>query len=291
MNLIKPHRLEKGQTIGLVAPASPTNEPEGVRFAIEVVESLGFRVKPGPHLFDRNGYFAGQDRDRADDINRMFADNEVAAVIAVRGGYGSSRLLPYLDYDLIGNNPKAFIGYSDITALLHAIHLKTGLVTFHGPIAATTFTPYTLAEFKKVLMFPQDKTQLGAPPEFEASAGNVERKNRLTPFVSGCVRGPLIGGNLTLMTHLLGTPYEPDFNGKLLILEDIDEYNYRLNRMLTQLWLAGKFEAVAGVVFGKFTRCGPQLSVDQQLFAGGSASRTLPGSRHSDPARSNDRPR
>ncbi len=252
MNIIKAKRLEKGQTVGVVAPASPCNETKQIQFALEIIESLGFRVKAGKHLYDRHGYLAGRDADRAADINAMFADDEVDAIICLRGGYGSARILPYLDYELIRSQPKVITGFSDLTALLNAIYVKTGLVTFHGPEAETTYTPYMLAEFKKVLMQSAANLVIGSPPAFTAAEGNVEWHNRLTRIVSGKVQGQLIGGNLTLVVDLLGTPFEPDFRGKILFLEDCGMTTDEVDRRLSHLWLAGKLQEVAGIVFGKF---------------------------------------
>src|SRR6266478_1301774 len=215
MPLIKPRRLAPGQTIGLVAPSSAPNEPERIRFAAETIESLGFRVRSGAHLRDRDGYLAGSDADRARDINAMFADDAVDAIWCVRGGYGASRLLPALDYELIRRKPKALIGYSDITALHMAIQRHVGLVTFHGPVAWRAFTPYTLGGLRRVLW------------RAEAPA------------------------------HLVGPPYLPDLRGSIVFLEDVEEAYYRVDRMLTQLWLAGALDGVAGMVFGKFTDCDP----------------------------------
>lgn len=255
--LIRPQRLRKGDRVGLIAPASNAWEDEDIRFASDVLASLGFEVKHGDHLFKRHGYLAGRDEQRADDVNAMFADESVQGIFALRGGYGTPRILPFLDYHLIAKNPKVLMGYSDITALLHAIHVKTGLVTFHGPIAKQVFKPYTLAEFKRVLMEPQAGIVLGSPPPFEASEGMVEYENRLTRIVGGKASGPLIGGNLSLMTKLLGTPYSPDYRGKILVLEDVGEEPYRVDGMLTHLWLAGKLQQLAGIVFGKFTDAMP----------------------------------
>src|SRR5512139_1158499 len=179
-SIIKPRRLTPGQTIGITTPASPPNEPEGIRFAIDIVQSLGFQVKPAPHLIDRFGYLAGEDAARAEDLNGLFKDDEVDAIFCVRGGYGSSRLLPVLDYEAIHAHPKILLGYSDITSLLLAITHKTGLVTFHGPIAGQQFSPYTLAELKKVLFSPRPPMPLGAPPAFKTSEGRVDRANRIT---------------------------------------------------------------------------------------------------------------
>jgi len=250
---LKPARLEPGQTVGIIAPASPPNDPESLRFAIDIVESLGFHAKAAPHLFARNGYLAGEDTVRAADLNAFFADDKVDAIFCARGGYGASRLLPMLDYDIIHANPKILLGYSDITALLLAIFAKTRLVTFHGPIASQGFTAYTLAEFKKVLAKPQVPFSIGAPPPFERSEGNVEKNNRIQTLMPGKVRGRLIGGNLSLVAHLTGTPYMPDLTGAILFLEDISEAVYSIDRMLTQLWLSENLQKVAGIVFGQFT--------------------------------------
>jgi muramoyltetrapeptide carboxypeptidase len=254
--LIKPARLQPGQTIGLIAPASPVDDDELVHAAIETVASLGFQVKPGRHLFARHGYLAGSDAQRAADLNAMFGDPSIDAIMVLRGGYGSSRLLPALDYELMHRNPKVFMGYSDLTTVLNAITAQTGLVTFHGPIMHYTFTEYTLGELDKVLFTPQAPVVIGAPPPFAPQPGRVERTNRVTTIVGGKARGRLVGGNLTLLTHLLGTPYAPDFAGKILFLEDVREEIYRIDRMLTQLWLAGAFAQAAGVALGKFTEYG-----------------------------------
>lgn len=257
MSLIRPRRLAPGQTIGIVAPSSAPNEPERIRFAIETVESLGFKVQPGPHLYDREGYLAGADAARADDLNAMFADDSVDAIWCVRGGYGASRILPALDYSLMRRRPKALIGYSDITALHMAIHRHAGLVTFHGPVALRAFTPYTRDELKRVLWSADTPVHLGGPPPFERSEGRVDWDNRVTTLQPGKARGHLLGGNLCLMSHLVGTPYLPDLRGAILFLEDVEEAYYRIDRMLTQLWLSGALAGVAGMAFGKFTGCEP----------------------------------
>ncbi|RPH55525.1 MAG: LD-carboxypeptidase [Chloroflexi bacterium] len=263
---IKPRRLAPGQTIGITAPASPPNEPESTRFAIETVESFGLRVKLAPRLFDRHGYLAGDDTTRAAGLNDLFADEEVDAIFCLRGGYGASRLLPMLDYDLIRANPKILLGYSDITSLLLAIYNKTGLVTFHGPIASQAFTPYTLAEFKKVLFNPQPPMRIGAPPPFEKSEGRVEKANRVTTLVPGKAQGRLLGGNLSLVAHLTGTPYMPDLTGAILFLEDIGEAVYSIDRMLTQLWLSGNLQKLAGIAFGKFTEPRPSEWIQNRIL-------------------------
>ena len=145
------------------------------------------------------------------------------------------------------------MGYSDITALLNAIHVKTGLVTFHGPMAFENFTDYTYREYQKVIGAPSDSVEIGSPPEFEIKPGQIDRDNRLTTINPGVAEGRLIGGNLSLLVTLLGTEFEPDFEGSILFLEDVSEPAYSIDRMLTHLWLAGKLEQVNGIVFGKFT--------------------------------------
>lgn len=251
MNIIKPGRLARGQTIGVIAPASPPRDDGAVIPQwLEGIRALGFRVKQGEHLYDRYGYMAGLDRDRAADVNAMFADDEVDAIICLRSGYGSARTLPYLNYDLIRNNPKLIIGFSDLTALINGIHARTGLVTFHGPEVEDQLvqTTYALAEFEKVAMWGESGIPLGSqPPRDDDAPGDG-----LIRYVPGKARGRLIGGNLPTLVGLLGTPYEPDFVGKVLFLESIGEDTYAQGRYLHQLWLAGKLQQVAGVAFGQF---------------------------------------
>lgn len=259
----RPRRLQPGMTVGLVTPASNLWEDRDIEYAADIVRSLGYRVKPGEHLFRRSQYLAGSDRERAADVNSMFADPGVDAIFCLRGGYGALRILPMLDYELIARNPKVLLGYSDITALLNAIHTRTGLVTFHGPIAAQDFSDYTLEEFRRILVRAESPTSLGAPPPFEAQPGRAERENRISRFRGGRARGPLLGGNLSLLCKLLGTPYEPEFRGRILFLEDVEEAPYRIDGMLTQLWLAGKLGEVAGIAFGKFT----DTDIDENTFS------------------------
>ena len=252
-NTVKPKRLRPGMSVGLVTPASNVPEDQELHAAMDLVRSLGFSAEPAANLFSRTQYLAGTDQQRADDLNAMFADTDIDAIFCVRGGYGSGRLLRYLDYDMIAANPKVIMGYSDITSILNAIYLRTGLVTFHGPIAGGNFSNYTYEQYKKVLIEPTQIARIGEPPEFETRPGVVDWKNRLTTIVSGVAEGHLVGGNLSLMVTLLGTPFEPQFEGAILFLEDVDEPPYSVDRMLTHLWMAGKLEQVAGIVLGKFT--------------------------------------
>lgn len=255
--IIKPSSLRPGALVGLVSPASGVYEREEIRMAQEIAESLGLRVEIGRHAGDAYGFLAGQDQDRADDLSRMFQRRDVHAVWAVRGGYGSSRLLPLLDYAVIRDNPKPLIGYSDITALHLAIHRLSGLVTFHGPIARQLFSEYTLKAFKKALFQGEPIGPTGLPPPFSPREGATEWENRVVVIGGGKCEGRTTGGNLSLVTATLGTPFEIDTRGRILFLEDVGEEPYRVDRMLTQLWLSGKLSEAAGVVFGKFSNCGP----------------------------------
>lgn len=262
----KPKRLAPGDTLGLVLPATAAFEADEITFAKEQLEAIGFKVAIGKHAYDRFGYFAGRDADRAADLNAMFADDAIAGIVCYTGGWGSPRLLPLLDYALIARKPKVLIGYSDITALLNAIHQRTGLVTFHGPVGGSTFEPYTLENFRRVLMSP-DAAGLLEPPAKKPTE-LVDKMNRVIRIAPGVASGPLAGGNLTMIASLMGTPYELETAGRIVFLEDVREDLYRIDRMLTQLALAGKFDRAAGVVFGRCSECsykGPTFSLEEIL--------------------------
>ncbi len=252
--IIKPTRLAPGDTVGLVLPASAEFEADDIAVAREQLELLGFKVVIGAHAYDRHGYFAGTDRDRADDLNRMFADDRIAGVVCYTGGWGSPRVLPYLDYDLIARKPKVLIGYSDITALLNAIHQRTGLVTFHGPVGSSIFDLYTQENFRRVVMTAEPAGTLAAPEKKPDVL--IDRTNRILRLSSGKASGRLAGGNLTMLASTMGTPYEIDTRGAILFLEDIREDIYRIDRMLTQLALGNKFNEMNGLAFGRCTECG-----------------------------------
>ena len=262
-------KLQPGMTVGVIAPSSAPFERSEVRIALDIVESLGFKAQPGKNLYKRRGYLAGTDEQRAADLNAMFADPNIDAIFCLQGGYGALRILRLIDYAAITANPKILLGYSDVTALLNAIQKLTGLVTFHGPIARQTFTDYTYSAFRSVLMENTADLKLGSPPPFEAGPGRVERDNRVQTLIAGSTSGHLVGGNLSLLVAMLGTPFEPLFDGAILILEDVDEAPYRIDRMLTHLHLAGVFQRVNGVVLGKFTNAhteNPSLSLEE-VFA------------------------
>ena len=256
--IIKPKRLTAGDTVGMVLPASAVFDRDSIDFAREQLEALGFKVKLGQHVYERYGYFAGQDQARADDVNRMFADDEIAGIVCYTGGWGSPRILPLLDYELIARKPKVFIGYSDITAMLIAIRQRTGLVTFHGPVGSSTFDTYSVDNFRRVVMTPEPAGLLTAPPKRADLL--VDRTNRIVKLAGGRASGPLVGGNLTMISTTMGTPYEIQTEGAILFVEDIKEAYYRIDRMLTQLALAGKLSKIAGFIFGRCTDCATEPS-------------------------------
>jgi muramoyltetrapeptide carboxypeptidase len=250
--LLFPPRFAPGDTIAIAAPASPPEKPEIIDEAIERFTSLGFKVKAAKHLRKRDGYLAGSDEGRAADINALFADPKVKAIFALRGGYGSCRLLPLLDYKLIRANPKPLIGYSDITAMHLAILVKSGLVTFHGSNASSAFTEGNIATCRKMLVADgaarRDKTEV----LFSATRGS-----KIKTVVPGEAKGQLLGGNMTCLLRLLGTPYEPDFRGRILFLEDTNEKAYRIDGMFTHLRLAGILQQIGGLVLGQFDHTDP----------------------------------
>lgn len=254
---IKPRRLEKGNRIGVVAPAGHAGEDE-VNKGVEFFEKLGFEIVLGSSVkADPHGYLAASDEFRAWDVEQMFVDGTIDGIIAVRGGYGSSRILNILDYEKIGANPKPFIGYSDITALLTAIQGRTGLITFHGPNLTTDMNEFTLKYFKSQLMGGQAAGVIDIPDDVEAAC--------VRP---GQAEGRLVGGNLSLLCSGLGTPYEVDTFNRILFLEDLNEPPYKIDRMMTQLKNAGKLEKACGILLGSFTDCGDVMHIFDDIFGG-----------------------
>ncbi|MBQ7885777.1 MAG: LD-carboxypeptidase [Clostridia bacterium] len=242
-------KLKFGDTIGLIGPSGTVREAGAVDQAIAYMKELGFRVKVGESAHAKYGYLSGTDEVRARDINAMFADPQVDAIVCTRGGYGTMRLLDLLDYDVIRANPKVFVGFSDITALHIALLEKCGLATFHGPMA-TRWKPeftdgFTQPAFFGAVMSAQPLGELRNAPGYHARA-------TVNP---GKAEGLLVGGNLSLIAGTIGTPYELDTRGRILFIEEIGERTYCVDRMLTQLRLAGKFDDCAGVVFGDFNDC------------------------------------
>ena len=246
--MLKAKPLRRGDTIGLVGISGALHDIE-TRFGpmLEGIETMGYRVVIGQTCRAQYGYLAGTDAQRAEDLMRMFRNDRVDAVVCMRGGYGVTRMLDRLDFDVIRANPKILLGYSDITALHAAIHQKVGLVTFHGPMPATCWTDmddYTRDHLATALSSTEPLGRLDNPPGVPVT--------RIAPGVG---EGPIVGGCLSLVAATCGTPYQLDTAGKVLLLEDVGEYVYRLDSMLTQLRLAGLFRRCEAVVLGGFTDC------------------------------------
>ena len=243
--LIKPGRLESGDTIGIVAPASAPPDPKAIDRSVAAIEKLGFRPKLAPNTRERWGFLAGNDRERAGDLMKMFADKKVRAIICVRGGYGTSRLLPLLDYKVIRANPKIFVGYSDITSLHLAFLKEAGLISFHGPMLNSDFIKddmpdFTLSGFLRTLTRREPPGSISQG--YKSKTVKVHRGGRVT--------GRLVGGNITLLCASLGTPWQPSFRNSIFFFEDLDEVPYRFDRMLTQLLNGGLLQGVAGIAVG-----------------------------------------
>lgn len=247
---VKPKHLSESDTIMIVAPAGVEYDKFRLKLSIESLEAMGLNVKVAENTLNRFGYFPAEDEVRAAEINQAFADPEIDAIIALKGGWGSARILPFLDFDLIKANPKALIGYSDITALLNAIYLKTGLITFHGPTAGSAWSSFSADNFRKILF--DGEVQHMKNPEDKGDYLTV-RQNRVQTIIAGSAQGQLVGGNLSVLTAVQGTPYFPDIKDKILMIEEIGENIYRVDRMLTQLALGGHLSECAGIVFGGMT--------------------------------------
>jgi len=246
---IRPPHLEPGATLGVVAPASAAPDPKNVDRAIAALEKLGFRIKLARNSRKRLGFLAGTDRDRAADMTSLFANRKVNGIVCVRGGYGSARLLPLLDFNAIRRNAKVFVGYSDITSLHSALLVKSDLISFHGPMLNSDFAhadmpASTVQSFLRILM--------RAAPVGDIAAGY---EGKIEILRGGTARGQLIGGNLSILCASLGTPWQPPFRGRILFLEDLDEVPYRMDRLLTQLLNAGLLQQVAGVAIGVNKGC------------------------------------
>ena len=235
-----PPALVSGARVGLIAPSGPLRDKTELEQGIQNVRMLGWEPVVGEYVLERDGYLAGSDEHRVADLNRFARDESIEAIWCLRGGYGAMRLLDKIDYDAFAKRPRALIGYSDITALHAAIGQRANLVTFHGPTARVELTPFTRASFAEAM-------------SLEAGATMACRGGAMMPLVGGRASGRLVGGNLALVTALSGTPYAWDFDGAILVLEDVSEQVYRIDRMLTQLRLSGAFDRLAGLAFGSFT--------------------------------------
>lgn len=248
---IHPKALKRGDTIGIIAPGTAVTDPDQLNKAIEALTFFGLNAKFGKNVLKGDGYKTRTVDERLDDLHTMFRDKEIAGVFCLRGGYGSGQLLDKIDYDLIKNNPKIFIGYSDITAMHLAINKISKLITFHGPVLLSGFSNYTAGYFSKALF---NKNPIGkvVNPDSKSGIRLVHPTRTIKP---GKASGKLIGGNLSLICSLMGTPYEIDTSNKILFIEDVGEEPFRIDRMLTQLRLAGKLNSASGIIFGECQGC------------------------------------
>lgn len=247
-NPLKPVRLKKGDTVGLISPAGIVDSQE-IDQARHTLADLGLNIKIAAHILDSYGYLAGKDIDRAQDINTMFADQSVNAIIAMRGGWGCNRILPWLNYPLIRSRAKIIMGYSDVTSLLLAINARSQLITFHGPVATSNWNPFTLDYIQRTL-FNGELVKMQNPSSSPDSS--LENIQVITP---GRAKGKLIGGNLTTLTAMIGSIYLPSWQKSILFVEDVGEDVYRIDRMLTQLKNAGILHQISGFIFAQCTNC------------------------------------
>ncbi|MFO0436407.1 MAG: LD-carboxypeptidase [Sphingobacteriaceae bacterium] len=245
---IKPKALKSGDTIAITSPAGAVWDAAQIETFSTILKGFGFSVVLGKTLNERSGYFAGSDEFRAKELNELFGDKNIKGIFCMKGGWGCARLLDKLDYKLIQNNPKVLIGFSDITTLLIAITQKTGLITFHGPVGNSGWNDFTKNSFMNVV-------QNNKPYVYPALPSTEEPIVTLSP---GKASGELVGGNLTVITSIIGSGYLPDWKGKILFLEEFKEEPYSVDRMLTQLKLSGIFESVSGLIFGKCSKCLPE---------------------------------
>ncbi len=238
-----PAPLKKGDTIGIIAPAGPVHNENDFSAGLKILTDLGFKTRYRNDILRHNDFLAGTDQDRLAELHELWRDPEVKAILAVRGGYGCLRLLPDLDFNLIRQQPKVLIGFSDLTVLLSTIQQRTGLITFHGPMLTTLARSDRDSQegFFNLLTG-------GSPPEIKVKGLEILK--------AGEAQGNLLPGNLTSLVHLLGTPWEPEWRDTILVLEDIGEAPYRIDRLLTHLWAAGRLEQIAGLILGDFDQCG-----------------------------------
>ncbi|MBI4427638.1 MAG: LD-carboxypeptidase [Ignavibacteriales bacterium] len=250
MKPVKPPRLKKGDVIGLVAPASTPSSNEKIEKGVQYLERLGYRVKVGKYVHEVLGYLAGTDEQRAGDLNDMLRDRTVRAIFALRGGYGTPRILSRIDFSTARRDPKIVVGYSDLTALQLAMFRKTGLVTFSGPMVSVemwnSIDPYTEEHFWRLIT---SSSKIG-------TLNNPETEPLVTVRPGKGV-GRLLGGNFSLLVSLMGTPFLPDLRKAILLLEEVDEAPHRVDRMFAQMKNAGVLNGVAGILIGKFTDCIP----------------------------------
>ena len=252
---LKPRKLKRGDTVGLISPANAIKQSDLTEVR-ELLTAYGFKVKVGEHALDRYGYLAGKDADRAADVNAMFADERVQAILTMRGGWGCNRLLPLLDYELIRHHPKILMGYSDITSLLLAIYARSGVITFHGPVGISSWNWFSLNHVEGILL------------KQEAMLMQNLTGHRVETITRGKTRGRLLGGNLSVLASMVGSSYLPGWKNSILFLEEVGEEIYRVDRMLTQLKLAGILEQLAGLIFASCTDCAKEKEEEPTLTLG-----------------------
>ena len=248
MNYIKPKKLKRGELVGIISPASSANDERDVENGVKYIEGLGYRTILGNNVGKQRGYLAGTDEERVQDIHQMFSDKNIRAIFCLRGGYGAFRLLDKIDYKLIQKNPKIFVGFSEITALQMAILKKANLVTFAGPMILSNFSKdkndFTEKNFWSVITSSKKLKRI-----------SFFQKNILSNIKFGEVIGELVGGNLSVFTSLLGTGYLPDLKNKILLLEEVNEPPYKVDRIFNQLRLNKVFDKVSGIILGNFIDC------------------------------------
>jgi muramoyltetrapeptide carboxypeptidase len=244
-NTIKPPALKKGDTVAISSPAGAVWDDKQIETFSNILKGFGFKVVLGKTLYEKFGYFSGTDEFRAKELNDFFADKTIKAIFCMKGGWGCARILDKINYEQIKVNPKILIGFSDITTLLVAITNKTGLVTFHGPVGNSGWNDFTKTVFTEVCL----KGSVYAFPE------NPITEEKIVTINKGTATGQLMGGNLTVLSGIVGSSYLPDFKNKILFLEEAKEEPYSIDRMLTQLKLCGVLDSISGFVFGKCAKC------------------------------------
>lgn len=239
-----PNRLKRGDIIGICAPAGPIRNISEVENFSKVLNNLGFQVKLGKNVDGQFGFFSAKDSDRAEEFMELIEDKTVKGIFSIRGGWGCARMIEYLNFDKIKKNPKVIMGFSDMTTLLNVISSKTGLVTYHGPSGNSTWNDYSV-DYIKRLLFDAERIVYQ----------NKDTDTEIKTISPGNAFGTLYGGNLSVISSLVGSPYLPDWKDKILFLEDVNEEPYRIDRMLTQLKLSGMFAEVKGIILGGFRKC------------------------------------
>lgn len=247
-NIKKPKGLMKGDLIGVTGPAGSIWNKAHIDKIVGIMDELGFRTQLGQTLYEQDGFLAGNDQMRANELMEMFKDKSIKGILTMRGGWGCARILDQLDYTVIKENPKVIMGFSDITSLVNAIYTKTGLVTFHGPCGYSSWGDFTRNQVIKNVV-------VGEPFTMKNPSHN---QSELKTWSPGKAKGRLIGGNLTVIASMVGTPYEPVWKNNILFLEEIKEEPYRVDRMLWQLKQAGAFDQMSGLVIGSFRKCEPE---------------------------------